>query len=442
MAAIGTLLFTATLHYLIMHTDNNHNDDGGNIHDSTRSTILWNEEQPTSNHTTNSSSTNHHHHLRDYLAPSQGIWSILTATPVVIFAFSCQVNVCQIYQELKLSSSSSSSLHNHPPNHHHDNNQSPAQRIMRQVTIVAVTLCATLYLSMSLVGLADFGNQLQPNLLSCYNTTSTTTNNNNHRLDQFMSIADIAMGLSIVLAFPLNIFPARTTILGWMMRMQKQQRPHHANPNHNNDDGDYMMETSMSRLQTPFLANDNHNRNHRPNSEDENDNNHAASVIEWNTTTIRSFNADEEKRINIKNSHNAEEAAAVDPSHEDNRLYWMESNQDMPEDDPTEVSMRLHVVTTLFLTGIVLALALILPNISVVFGLLGGTAASLLGFCVPGAIGIRMTNDQYQATGHACIFTQIASYTLLIGGTIVGILTTIVTIYNTLIMSTTSTPDT
>jgi amino acid permease len=453
MAAIGTLLFTATLHYLmgVGHTDTDETDIQNSTTILPLLLLLLLEEQY--------SNQTFHHHLRDYMAPHRGMFSIFAAAPVVIFAFSCQVNVCQIYHELSssITTTSSSRIHSNP------------KLIMRQVTILAVTICATLYLSISIVGLADFGNQIQPNLLSCYHPTRHTSTNGNHqdpppppRRLEFMSIADLAMGLAIVLAFPLNIFPARTTILGWILRRRIERQPqsqqrHSSNPDHQddhpntNDGGDGSIETTTigGELQTPLLTknnNDDCNNNHNDatTTDEKNDPNPLTRDTERNRMTTSSTNPlllsnggdDLERRNHNEQVEEEDEAGGF---LEDNLLPLgrMESNRE--EDDPMEVSMRLHVVTTLFLTGIVLALALIIPDISVVFGLLGGTAASVLGFCVPGAIGIQMTNDQYETTGRYCQFTKIASCALLIGGTIVGILTTIVTIYNTLFMPTTTT---
>jgi hypothetical protein len=56
-----------------------------------------------------------------------------------------------------------------------------------------------------------------------------------------------------------------------------------------------------------------------------------------------------------------------------------------------------------------------------------------LGFCVPGLLGIQLSqNDRANGRPHryGLLFT---SWALLIGGVIVGVLTTGVTIYNTIV---------
>ena len=97
-----------------------------------------------------------------------------------------------------------------------------------------------------------------------------------------------------------------------------------------------------------------------------------------------------------------------------------------------------HVLAPLVLSGGSLGLALVAPNISVVFGLLGGTSSSVLGFVLPGLLGYYTAEEFYQdmnmnanATAAAIQRTKIWSMQLVIGGIVVGVLTTGVTVYST-----------
>lgn len=83
---------------------------------------------------------------------------------------------------------------------------------------------------------------------------------------------------------------------------------------------------------------------------------------------------------------------------------------------------KQHMFWSIFISALSLGLALLIPDISVVFSLLGGTTSSLLGFCVPGALGIHM----HQSRGSTAV-----SWVLLVGGGILGVLTTGVAIYTT-----------
>ena len=77
-----------------------------------------------------------------------------------------------------------------------------------------------------------------------------------------------------------------------------------------------------------------------------------------------------------------------------------------------------HLAVTLLLAGTALGFALVIPNISVVFGLLGGTTSSLLGFIVPGLLGLQLDR------------TRTSCWVLVICGSIIAVLTTTVTVYS------------
>ena len=82
--------------------------------------------------------------LSTMLWPAHGMTSVLTACPLIIFAFSCQPNVCAIFHEL------------------------PEKCNMNRVLLVAVTCCALLYTFISLAAYMDFGDLVQPNVLQNY----------------------------------------------------------------------------------------------------------------------------------------------------------------------------------------------------------------------------------------------------------------------------------
>jgi hypothetical protein len=63
----------------------------------------------------------------------------------------------------------------------------------------------------------------------------------------------------------------------------------------------------------------------------------------------------------------------------------------------------------------------VIPNISVIFGLLGGTTSSLLGFVIPGLLGLQMDSK------------NITAWILVVAGSFVGFLTTGVTVYSTVL---------
>lgn len=91
---------------------------------------------------------------------------------------------------------------------------------------------------------------------------------------------------------------------------------------------------------------------------------------------------------------------------------------DENDEGPEEFHCAQHTSLTLLLAGMALGLALVVPNISVVFGLLGGTTSSLLGFVVPGLLGLERDKK------------RISAWVLVIFGGLIGVLTTGATIHS------------
>ena len=87
-----------------------------------------------------------------------------------------------------------------------------------------------------------------------------------------------------------------------------------------------------------------------------------------------------------------------------------------------------HFLLTLLLSGSALIVALIIPGISIIFGLMGGTAASIISFILPGLF----LMDQREETDTNTTMMRrkhILPYLLVIGGTLVGVLSTWITLY-------------
>ena len=86
IAAIFTLIFAALVHLLNDHQDDEEQQQYHNNDDHSTTTKNWT--------------------LHDMLWPNQGnIIAAIAACPIILFAFSCQVNVCAIFQELPLTPS-------------------------------------------------------------------------------------------------------------------------------------------------------------------------------------------------------------------------------------------------------------------------------------------------------------------------------------------------
>jgi len=362
IAAIGTLAFSALVHLWTAPADG---DDAA--------------EQPAVVH------------LSDFLWPANGAVSVMTAAPVVLFAFSCQTNVCAIYDEMVVPT---------------DNNSTEIiakEALMRRVTITAVCICALLYSSVSTIALADFGPDVRPNMLSNY-----------HNAGQIMQVATAAMAFAVVMAFPLNIFPARVTLIGLLEK---------GAPARSSSSGDLLPTVMIAGGGSGAAIDENLTEALLPEDgteKDAQDTSAGGAKTETNghdryqDTVTAAAGAEGENEHHIAPLQLQQEAGTTASSSGGEENF----------------NLQLHVATTLFLTGMALGLALVLPNISVVFGLLGGTASSMIGFCVPGLLGLQMCQDIRAETGERQLGTVIVSWLLLGGGVAAGIFTTIITAYN------------
>jgi amino acid permease len=337
VAAIGTLIFSAFLHLM--------NDDYGQEHDFNRWTTndTWAEDKMygllAEGLGGNSTSDDTSVVLLDYLWPANGVISVLKACPIVMFAFSCQINVPSIYHEL------------------------PDQKLMPKVVYLSVTVCFLLYASISIIALADFGSQIEPNILVNYKHDSG-----------MMQFACACMAAAVITAFPLNIFPARITILGVWTRYVNSR-----------------ICTEPNEVLTAALL------------EEQDETASAGSDGSQYGAIGRSMSIDE-------GSDGSNGVVALDRT--------ITEVTDAEDDEST--GLRFHIVATLLLTGVALGFAILIPNISIVFGLLGGTTTSMLGYVIPGALSLRLHHR------------RLISSFLLVGGILISILTTSVTVYTTL----------
>jgi amino acid permease len=283
--------------------------------------------------------------LKPFFGPAEGGWlAVLRACPIVFFAFSCQVNVCQIYTEL--------------PGHSGEEKV----RTMKWVTWLAVGLCGLLYTSISLVSLMDFGADVLPNMLSCYTLTKQET---------LLHVAFLAMALAIVMAFPLNIFPARVSIIQMLGKRSCESIAA--------DDQE------CQQLLQPSTSED--------------------SAVSYNVMEEVEQGTDDPLISQLL----TQESSTTNGNSES--LY-------SGEEEEVEFQVGQHVLVTLLLAGSALGLALVIPNISVVFGLLGGTTSSVLGFVVPGLMGMKMNK------------ADVSAWVLVVAGSLIGLLTTGVTLYS------------
>lgn len=336
----------------------------------------------------------HHADIRSMLWPSS-FWEVIQALPIIIFAFSCQVNVCAIFEELAPADAT---------------NTSDAifmlrskQRIMGRITRYGIMLCMTLYVCIGLFGYLDFAQGTLDNILNNYCVQSTH--------DPLMTAASAFVAVAVVVAFPFNILPARITLKLILERMKRRRRC-----------GSFF--SSVTRVN--FLWRKKH-RNSNTSTEVESDAS-SSPVDQYNGREVVDGSED-----------------ALDPLLSDDDRFGDRPNlvphmslEGMPVEEEIECadesSPLEHFLLTLFLSGSALIVALLIPGISVVFGLMGGTAASIISFILPGMFVMNGgLSDESQENGIPMGRSRFLPLLFVWGGASIGVLSTLVTVYGMLV---------
>ena len=121
----------------------------------------------------------------------KSFWHVMKAFPIIISAFSCQVNVCEIYERLSpddaqnLSSRGMSELKSN-------------QCIMACITRNDVAFCMTLYICIGLFGFLDCLHDTVDNILNNYCIQNTR--------DALMVAASAFVTVAVVVAFHLTSY--------------------------------------------------------------------------------------------------------------------------------------------------------------------------------------------------------------------------------------------
>ncbi len=120
---------------------------------------------------------------------------ILMALPVMIFAYTCQTNVFSVYHGLAR----------------------PSPERMGKVSHRAVLTCLSVYALIGVAGFLEFGENTEPNILFNYlpdieASRGAASISSVPARSLAMVLACIAVAITVVMAFPLVVFPCRYTI--------------------------------------------------------------------------------------------------------------------------------------------------------------------------------------------------------------------------------------
>ena len=114
----------------------------------------------------------------------------ISATSIIMFAFTCQVNIPSLYAEL--------------------NERTPQQ--MSRVSVRACVVCLLSYTVIGLTGYANFPTSDQGNVLNNYCVLSPSKSAFEPHPPRVILPAFIAITLTVLMAYPVNVFPCRYSL--------------------------------------------------------------------------------------------------------------------------------------------------------------------------------------------------------------------------------------
>lgn len=223
--------------------------------------------------------------------------------------------------------------------------------------------------------------------------------------DSLMTAASIFVAVAIIVAYPFNILPARVTLkLIWnRIRVSKKLR-----------------------LRSGFLSRLLRNRRSRGSSTDE-----TSTSPQVDNYDITAFNDESNDGLEpLLFGDDFEQSAHIPPLSLSNGSNQVNASN-MEAMNPDDCTSTLeHFILTLCLSGSALIVALLIPGISVIFGLMGGTAASIISFILPGMFLRQMADVPDDEIGDARRRKQkLISKVFVGGGIVIGVLSTGVTLY-------------
>jgi hypothetical protein len=235
-----------------------------------------------------------------------------------------------------------------------------------------------------------------------------------------MIAASILVAVAIVVAFPFNILPARVTLkLIWdRFKTQKCAR--------------------RCRVLSRFFGSafgDSHSR-----SSSFGDSSNSSPTAHFHDGDL-SLNVERDDGLEpLLSDDTTEQSARIPPLSFSNSMIHKNSPLFNISSD-TSTSTIEHFMLTLFLSGSALIVALLVPGISVLFGLMGGTAASIISFILPGLFLQRIGDLSVGEEGLNYMSVsresgqgrQLLAHAFVWGGVVAGVLSTGVTLYGLLL---------
>lgn len=218
-----------------------------------------------------------------------------------------------------------------------------------------------------------------------------------------MIAASIFVAVAITVAYPFNILPARVTLKLVLDRIRTTK-----------------FGIRLGIISRNLCGNE---RKNRSSSTDETS--HSTPVV---NEGVVSCNTDE--------NHDGLEPLLFGENYEEEAYprplsLISATNEDNPPVIESTSTVE-HFFLTLFLSGSALVVALLIPGISVIFGLMGGSAASVISFILPGLFIKQVCYEEINMANSTQQNQMLIGRTFVWGGVVIGVLSTGVTLYGLL----------
>ena len=219
-----------------------------------------------------------------------------------------------------------------------------------------------------------------------------------------MIAASIFVAVAITVAYPFNILPARVTLKLVLDRIRSTK-----------------FGIRLGIISRKLCCDE---RKSRSSSTD--DTSHSSPVVNEGVVSC-----------NTEENHDGLEPLLFGENYEEEvylrplSLRSAENENNSPENDPSTSSVE-HFFLTLFLSGTALIVALLIPGISVIFGLMGGSAASVISFILPGLFIKQVCYEEIDLASSTQQNQMLISRMFVWGGVVIGVLSTGVTLHGLL----------
>lgn len=308
---------------------------------------------------------------------------MVTSLPLIMFAFTCQVNVYDIYRELR----------------------EPTEAKMMRISWQGMLgVCAAVYGMMGIFGYLDFTNEVNADILVNLQKYAAS--------DAVVAVAFLCIALTVVVAFPLVVFPCRESIFSII----------HAPKN--NEERNIIIDIVRSSV---------------PRANDGVCVSRPGEYVVGPTAkkrTVQRARSCPDMRLDVEQTRDSIRSGSfhVTPNDAD-ELHLQSFNVEpdgyfvppVPSRVYRQPPLWQHYLLSAMISTSAIIFAILMPGIQIIFSFLGGVCSSFLCFVFP-AMCIRRLEFLTEAPVGAT--SKIATALLLWGGVAAGVLSTAVTVYN------------